>query len=804
MAMLAEPRRKQKWTLNPRGKHWSEDSNKYGQRMLEKMGWTTGKGLGVNEQGMTEHVRVSLKNDTAGVGFKMEDLDKAWTEYQEGFNDLLQELQKCQNSGSDDVVEIPSEAPNKRSLEMKSKQSRVRVHYQKFARGKDVNRYSSKDLANIFGQKELSINNKDKENTEKEVEEAYQNEPIGTQDTTSGVVTINSGNMTDYFKKMGGTYHKTFENNKDSKLDDSDCEITYAGFGFASAQNKESAETTDLKKSTCTYGFENPCLDLGSTEEVVSVNETVKASKKRKKDFSLHNEPNLNNQFKKLRQDVPASNHINGFVNAGLNLDSGSREAYNGKEFEVSRAEFGLANSALDITDEIKETKRVTFNDHVEYSDDSTKKKKGKATLDKFEVENKKQKRKRKQENSHNGLVPNGFVNEALEVHDVAEEINDNEVNERKSKKAKKRKESRRSNLETILEAPDEDKETHEEPSQATDVIITQDSAADFNTDVVLDEHLSGKKHKKKKKKENAKEENTVDNIGDQISINETRDINDPNETKDGIQIESIKRQKKEKKKKKKEKNLNDNIHLAETSQEYTILDEQITKTDKNVDVAEEQPIERHDKFRISLKKGKKKKKKKEILDLAVTAGENLDSEIQGIAPEEKTTSELPEETQEPKAELTEDVSAKEKKKKKKKLKSFMIEEGLDNSNKEEVSDKENTKIDKEELQLKKSKKSKESKKNKSAVLDANTSETEQVQQEHSDIQNHSQNLTDSESTPSKKSDDNNDILKFMSSPWNEKARMSKKLLKSLFQRNIISNFPGSNIHDIKGYGVDI
>lgn len=34
--------------------------------MLEKMGWTSGKGLGVNEQGITEHVRVSFKNDTGG------------------------------------------------------------------------------------------------------------------------------------------------------------------------------------------------------------------------------------------------------------------------------------------------------------------------------------------------------------------------------------------------------------------------------------------------------------------------------------------------------------------------------------------------------------------------------------------------------------------------------------------------------------------------------------------------------------------------------------------------------------------
>jgi len=34
--------------------------------MLEKMGWTKGKGLGVNEQGNTECCRLPYKNDTTG------------------------------------------------------------------------------------------------------------------------------------------------------------------------------------------------------------------------------------------------------------------------------------------------------------------------------------------------------------------------------------------------------------------------------------------------------------------------------------------------------------------------------------------------------------------------------------------------------------------------------------------------------------------------------------------------------------------------------------------------------------------
>ena len=40
--MLAEPRRRQKWTLNPRGNLWSKDEDKFGKKLLEKMGWKSG------------------------------------------------------------------------------------------------------------------------------------------------------------------------------------------------------------------------------------------------------------------------------------------------------------------------------------------------------------------------------------------------------------------------------------------------------------------------------------------------------------------------------------------------------------------------------------------------------------------------------------------------------------------------------------------------------------------------------------------------------------------------------------------
>lgn len=35
--------------------------------MLEKMGWTQGKGLGAKEDGIIDHIKVNYKNDSQGI-----------------------------------------------------------------------------------------------------------------------------------------------------------------------------------------------------------------------------------------------------------------------------------------------------------------------------------------------------------------------------------------------------------------------------------------------------------------------------------------------------------------------------------------------------------------------------------------------------------------------------------------------------------------------------------------------------------------------------------------------------------------
>lgn len=105
------------------------------------MGWKNGKGLGLKEDGMLEHIKISYKNDSKGMGF-MEQTEQ-WTEHQDNFSKLLENLKGDMDSECDIKEKV--------SLEEKSMKSRARVHYHKFTRGKDLSRYSDKDLANILG-----------------------------------------------------------------------------------------------------------------------------------------------------------------------------------------------------------------------------------------------------------------------------------------------------------------------------------------------------------------------------------------------------------------------------------------------------------------------------------------------------------------------------------------------------------------------------------------------------------------------------------------------------------------------------
>ncbi|XP_012879640.1 PREDICTED: PIN2/TERF1-interacting telomerase inhibitor 1 [Dipodomys ordii] len=186
MSMLAERRRKQKWAVDPRNTAWSNDDSKFGQRMLEKMGWSKGKGLGAQEQGATDHIKVQVKNNHLGLGATNNNEDN-WIANQDDFNQLLAEL----SSHHGQETAAPSDHKEKKSfsLEEKSKISKNRVHYMKFTKGKDLSSRSKTDLDCIFGKRQS------KKTAE---EECSTSTPDGNESSTT---TTSAFTIQEYFAK---------------------------------------------------------------------------------------------------------------------------------------------------------------------------------------------------------------------------------------------------------------------------------------------------------------------------------------------------------------------------------------------------------------------------------------------------------------------------------------------------------------------------------------------------------------------------------------------------------------------------
>uniref|UniRef100_A0A8C6WE41 PIN2 (TERF1) interacting telomerase inhibitor 1 n=1 Tax=Neogobius melanostomus TaxID=47308 RepID=A0A8C6WE41_9GOBI len=200
MSMLAEPRRKQKWSVDPRNSAWSKDDNKFGQKMLERMGWSKGKGLGRSEQGTTDHIKVKVKNNGFGLGANTSHEDK-WIAHQDDFNDLLAQLNSCHGQSSNNADE--SEEPKGFSLEEKSKTVKKRVHYMKFTKGKDLSSRSEKDLNCIFGKRGQSSKEQEQESNSSDSEEEKEETTVKAShdlDTESITKTVTSTlSMQEYF-----------------------------------------------------------------------------------------------------------------------------------------------------------------------------------------------------------------------------------------------------------------------------------------------------------------------------------------------------------------------------------------------------------------------------------------------------------------------------------------------------------------------------------------------------------------------------------------------------------------------------
>ncbi|XP_020494530.2 PIN2/TERF1-interacting telomerase inhibitor 1 [Labrus bergylta] len=263
MSMLAEPKRKQKWSVDPRNSAWSKDDSKFGQKMLERMGWSKGKGLGRSEQGSTDHIKVKVKNNNYGLGTSASYEDN-WIAHQDDFNELLAQLNNCHGQNNTTVKEPPSEEQKGFSLEAKSKTSKKRVHYMKFTKGKDLSSRTETDLNCIFGKRGRSAKEQEQENSSDSQSETEKTVTLAPSelDTESITKTLTSTlTMQEYFAQRMAQLKKA----------------------RGQAQNTEPLETEEANETSSPSDEPDPILASNDDSEEPKKKKKKKKKKKSKK-----------------------------------------------------------------------------------------------------------------------------------------------------------------------------------------------------------------------------------------------------------------------------------------------------------------------------------------------------------------------------------------------------------------------------------------------------------------------------------------------------------------------------------------
>lgn len=279
--MLAEPRRKLKWSVDPRNSAWSNDDSKFGQKMLERMGWSKGKGLGRSEQGSTDHIKVKVKNDSYGLGANASYEDK-WIAHQDDFNELLAQLNSCH--GQNNSSETPPDEQKGFSLEEKSKTSKKRVHYMKFTKGKDLSSRSETDLNCIFGKRAKSAKVQDQESnssdSQGEAEDSVNPDP-SDQDPESITKTVTSTlTMQEYFAQRMAQLKKArgAQNADPPETSNASEEV-----GLNHNSNDDTEEPKKKKKKKKKKAADEVAEEQCSTPAAVEDQEKERSKKKKKK-----------------------------------------------------------------------------------------------------------------------------------------------------------------------------------------------------------------------------------------------------------------------------------------------------------------------------------------------------------------------------------------------------------------------------------------------------------------------------------------------------------------------------------------
>lgn len=120
------------------------DTGKFGHKMLTKMGWAPGKGLGSNEDGHTEHVKVRLKDNNFGIGANKKNMDN-WLDNTDAFSRLLADLNSRVESEQSSVASPASKEDDDEDSDDSAKKSKKKSKKEKKDKKEKKSKKDKKD-----------------------------------------------------------------------------------------------------------------------------------------------------------------------------------------------------------------------------------------------------------------------------------------------------------------------------------------------------------------------------------------------------------------------------------------------------------------------------------------------------------------------------------------------------------------------------------------------------------------------------------------------------------------------------------
>ncbi|KAI9283867.1 hypothetical protein BC943DRAFT_327185 [Umbelopsis sp. AD052] len=363
---LAGPKNKQRISADPNNLHWSNDTGKFGHKMLTKMGWAPGKGLGANEDGNTDHVKVRLKDNNFGIGANKKNMDN-WLDNTDAFSRLLADLNErvgseqsspaaespASNEGEADENESATEKESKKKSKKEKKDKKAKKEKKSKKSKKEESEDEESDTVAVvttittfrnaarakFLRAKRLANGKDMESmsqilgiksnsasaTASPVSSPVVSEEIvqEMENTTNVPMTVNKMNVQDYFaSKMknvkvsgiaasGLKLEASFEQEEEEEVRPS-----FGGIGFSDSAESSPALGFGLGSRSNGLVTGNGLGFVKSTtnemtveiKEQISVKEPKKKSKKRKADEDDEDDECDRRKSKKEKKEKSSSN----------------------------------------------------------------------------------------------------------------------------------------------------------------------------------------------------------------------------------------------------------------------------------------------------------------------------------------------------------------------------------------------------------------------------------------------------------------------------------------------------------------